>query len=62
MNDQNSTLLNLKVKMKVKSRPTLCDPKDCNLSGSSVHGIFQATVLEWIVISYFCNIPGYLVE
>ena len=27
--------------------PTLCDPMDCSLSGSSVHGIFQARVLEW---------------
>ena len=25
---------------------TLCDPMDCNLSGSSVHGIFQAGILE----------------
>ena len=32
--------------------PTLCDPMDCNLSGSSVHGIFQARVLEWIAISF----------
>ena len=30
---------------------TLCDPVDCGLSGSSVHGIFQARVLEWIAIS-----------
>ena len=30
---------------------TLCDPMDCRLSGSSVHGIFQARVLEWIAIS-----------
>ena len=27
--------------------PTLCDPTDCRLPGSSVHGIFQARVLEW---------------
>ena len=40
--------------MKVKSEsevaqscPTLCDPMDCSLPGSSVHGIFQARVLEW---------------
>ena len=26
---------------------TLCNPMDCSLSGSSVHGIFQARVLEW---------------
>ena len=34
-----------------QSCPTLCDPMDCSLPGSSVHGIFQAIVLEWIVIS-----------
>ena len=28
-------------------------PMDCSLSGSSVHGIFQARVLEWIAISFF---------
>ena len=31
---------------------TLCDPMDCSLPGSSVHGIFQAIVLEWIAISF----------
>ena len=31
---------------------TLCDPMDCILQGSSVHGIFQAIVLEWIAISF----------
>ena len=30
---------------------TLCHPMDCSLPGSSVHGIFQARILEWIVIS-----------
>ena len=30
----------------------LCDPMDCNLPGSSVHGIFQARVLEWVTISF----------
>ena len=30
---------------------TLCDPMDCSLSGFSVHGIFQARVLEWVAIS-----------
>ena len=30
---------------------TLCDPMDCRLPGSSVHGIFQARVLEWVPIS-----------
>ena len=31
---------------------TLCDPIDCSLPGSSVHGIFQAIVLEWVAISF----------
>ena len=31
---------------------TLCDPMDCSLPGSSVHGIFQARILEWIAISF----------
>ena len=31
---------------------TLWDPMDCSLPGSSVHGIFQAIVLEWIAISF----------
>ena len=30
---------------------TLCDPLDCSLPGSSVHGIFQARILEWVAIS-----------
>ena len=32
--------------------PTLYDPMDCSLPGSSVHGIFQARVLEWVAISF----------
>ena len=35
-----------------QSCPTLSDPMDCSLSGSSVHGIFQARVLEWVVIAF----------
>ena len=37
--------------------PTLCDPMDCSLPGSSIHGIFQATVLEWgaIVFSLYAE-------
>ena len=35
-----------------QSCPTLCDPTDCSLPGSSVHGIFQARVLEWVAISF----------
>ena len=35
-----------------RSCSTLCDPMDCSLPGSSVHGIFQARILEWVAISY----------
>ena len=35
-----------------QSSLTLCNPMDCSLPGSSVHGIFQAIVLEWIAISF----------
>ena len=45
--------------MKVKSEseafqlcPTLCDPMDGSLPGSSNHGIFQARVLEWVAIAF----------
>ena len=36
-----------------KSCPTLCDSIDCGLPGSSVHGISQTGILEWVTISYF---------
>ena len=35
----------------VRSRVPLCSPRDCSPPGSSVHGIFQARVLEWVAIS-----------
>ena len=35
-----------------QSCPTLCDPMDCSLPGSSVHGVFQARVLEWGAIAF----------
>ena len=35
-----------------QSCPTLCDSKDCSLPGFSVHGIFQARILEWVAISF----------
>ena len=35
-----------------QSCPTVSDPMDCNLPGSSVHGIFQARVLEWVAIAF----------
>ena len=36
----------------VQSFPTLSDPMDCSLPGSSVHGIFQARVLEWGAVAF----------
>ena len=36
----------------IQSCPTLRDPMDCSQPGSSVHGIFQARVLEWGAIAF----------
>ena len=51
-------------RMKVKSEsddaqsyPTLSDPMDCSLPGSSVHGVFQARVLEWAAIAFSEGTP-----
>ena len=38
---------------------TLSDPVDCSLPGSSVHGIFQARVLEWVAVA-FSNLDSIL--
>ena len=45
--------------MKVKSEskvsqlcPTLCNPMNCSPPGSSVHGIFQAKILEWVAFAF----------
>ena len=53
--------------MKVKSEsevaqssPTLSDPMDCSLPGSSIHGIFQARVLEWGAI--YCTSKDIIFE
>ena len=35
-----------------QSCPTLCDPLDCSPPGSSVHGILQARILEWVTIFF----------
>ena len=39
-------------------RLTLCDPMGCTLSGSSVHEILQARILEWVTISFSRDLPG----
>ena len=50
--------------MKVKSEsevaelcPNPSNPMDCSLPGSSIHGIFQARVLEWVAIAYLYEVP-----
>ena len=52
--------------MKVKSEsevaqsyPTFHDPMDCSLPGSSVHGIFQARVLEWGATAFSENLASH---
>ena len=43
----------MKLKMLVaQSCPTLCDPVDCSLPGSSVHGILQARIMEQVATSF----------
>ena len=55
--------------MKVKSEnevaqscPTLSDPMDCSLPASSVHGIFQARVLEWGAIAFSDDKPRHHIK
>ena len=38
-----------------QSCPTLSYPMDCSLPGSSIHGIFQARVLEWVAIAFWAK-------
>ena len=40
-----------------QSCPTLCDPVDYSLPGSSIHGILQARILEWVAISFSRDLP-----
>ena len=43
----------------LQSCPTLCDPIDYSLPGSSVPGIFQARVLEWVAIAFLQPFRGW---
>ena len=43
---------NLCVLLVAQSHPTLCNPMDCSPPGSSVHGILQARILEWVAIPF----------
>ena len=42
----------------LQSCPTLCDPMDCNLPGSSIHGILQARPLEWVAMPPPGDLPN----
>ena len=42
----------------IQSCPTLCDPMDCSPPGSSVHGILQARILEWVAIPSLGDLPN----
>ena len=58
-----SKLIEKKVKVKSLSQcPTICDPMDCNPPGSSVHGIFQARILDWVAISFSRDLPNRGIE
>ena len=54
LNNNNKYILIILTILTVVAKPCpiLCDPMDCNLPDSSVHGIFQARVLEWIAIFF----------
>ena len=57
---QNYHTILSKTKVKVlvtQSYPTLCHPMDSSLPGSSVHGIFQARMLEWLAIPFTRGFP-----
>ena len=45
-----------------QSSLTLCDPMDYSLPGTSVHGILQARVLEWVAIHFARDLPNVWVE
>ena len=44
-----------------QSCPTLSDPMDCSPPGSSVHGIFQARVLEWVATAFSSRARSHLI-
>ena len=55
-------LLVLLVCVGISVMPNLCNTMDCSLPGSSVHGIFQARILEWVAISSPRNLPDAGIE
>ena len=52
MCDKEGVMINTAFVHIYQSCLTLSDPMDCSLPGSSIHGIFQAGVLEWVAIAF----------
>ena len=45
----------------LQSCPTLCDPMNCSPPGSSVHGMLQARILEWVAMPIYTHIQIYFI-
>ena len=57
---KSNNLKDIRLGMRAKSFqscPALCNPMDCSLPGSSVRGILQARMLEWVAISFSRDLP-----
>ena len=53
----------LKVKVRVAQLcPTLCNLMDCSPPGSSVYGVLQARILEWVAIPFSSDLPNLGIE
>ena len=52
----------MKCMLVTQSCPTLCDLMDCSSPGSSVHGIPQARMLEWVAILFSRDLPNKGIE
>ena len=61
-NRYHNQVLERKENEVTQSLLTLCDPMDCNLPASSIHGIFQASVLEWAAIPSPGDLPNPEIE
>ena len=45
-----------------QSCPTFCDPVECSPRGSSLHGILQARIVDWVAIFFSRDLPQYMVH
>ena len=50
--EEQSTQILYPCYLVAQSSPTLCDPRECSPAGSSVHGILQAWILEWVTLPF----------